>query len=143
VQGRIGPGLTGPKLSGIDHLVLTVRDMAATLAFWEGVLGVPVERFQGADGAERLALRIGEQKINLHVAGAEVSPHAAAPMPGSADLCLLTADPPEAWMAHLAAAGVAVEIGPVPRTGARWPILSIYVRDPDGNLVEIAARARG
>ena len=128
-------------LTGIDHLVLTVRDLAATLAFWEGVLGVPVERFRGADGAERLALRIGEQKINLHVAGAEVSPHAAAPTPGSGDLCLLTGDAPEVWMAHLAASGVPVELGPVPRTGARWPIVSVYVRDPDGTLVEIASRA--
>ncbi len=96
------------------------------------------ERFSGSDGSERRALRFGVQKINLHEAGAEFVPHAKAPTPGSADLCFLTDRPLEEWLAHLRACGVEVREGPVERTGARGSMRSIYVDDPDGNLVEIS-----
>ena len=91
-------------------------------------------------GAGRRALAFGVQKMNLHQAGREFEPKAARPTPGSADLCLLTATPLDEVQAELRAAGVHIEDGPVPRTGATGPILSVYVRDPDGNLIEIANR---
>ncbi|HXH82117.1 MAG TPA: VOC family protein [Candidatus Tectomicrobia bacterium] len=123
-----------PAVESLDHLVLTVRDLAATCAFYRDVLGVRVVTF----GAGRTALHFGDQKINLHEAGREFEPRAARPTPGSADLCFLTGAPPATWLARLAAAGVPVIEGPVTRTGARGPIESIYVRDPDDNLIEIA-----
>lgn len=88
-----------------------------------------------------MALHFGAQKINLHRAGAEIAPHAAAPRPGSADLCFLTETPLADWQVHLEGLGIAVELGPVPRTGATAPIMSLYLRDPDGNLIEVANRA--
>ena len=90
-------------------------------------------------GAGRRALEFGTSKINLHQAGQEITPHAARPTPGSADLCLITTTPPAAVLAHLEAQHVPVEDGPVPRTGARGLIASIYIRDPEGNLIEIAS----
>jgi catechol 2,3-dioxygenase-like lactoylglutathione lyase family enzyme len=119
----------------IDHFVLTVRDIAATADFYERVLGMRLVGF----GDGRKALAFGRQKINLHEAGREFEPKAARPLPGSADFCLVAARPLEAVIAHLAACGVAIEEGPVPRTGATGPISSVYIRDPDGNLVEIAS----
>ncbi len=89
----------------------------------------------------RVALRFGDQKINLHRAGAEIAPHARTPLPGSADLCLLVADDVEDVARALEAAGVPVELGPVARTGATSALTSLYVRDPDGNLVELARPA--
>jgi catechol 2,3-dioxygenase-like lactoylglutathione lyase family enzyme len=88
-------------------------------------------------GGGRRALAFGRQKINLHPHGREFEPKAKRPVPGSADLCLVTATPAAEILAHLAACGVAVEEGPVRRTGARGPIESVYLRDPDGNLVEL------
>lgn len=117
----------------LDHLVLTVADIAATIAFYE-TLGMTAVTF----GEGRHALAFGAQKINLHRAGAEFEPKAARPTPGSADLCLLVAEPVEAVARALAGAGIAVEAGPVARTGATGPIRSIYLRDPDGNLVELS-----
>jgi catechol 2,3-dioxygenase-like lactoylglutathione lyase family enzyme len=119
---------------GIDHLVLTVRDLEASCAFYRRVLELEVVTF----GDGRTALQCGAQKINLHVAGAEIEPHAEHPAPGSADLCLLTDTPPEPLLQHLRDQAVEVILGPVPRTGARGPIVSIYFRDPDGNLIEVA-----
>lgn len=130
-----------PNLDSLDHLVLTVRDLAATVAFYEGVLGMAAESFEAADGSRRHALRFGAQKLNLHEAGREFEPKAADPRPGSADLCFLSGAPLAEWQAHLAALGVAIEAGPVCRTGATGPIRSLYLRDPDGNLVEIANQA--
>lgn len=127
-----------PSLTGLDHLVLTVADPARSIAFYRDALGMTPVPFQGADGVARMALHFGAQKINLHAAEAPIRPHADAPTPGSADLCLLSASPLPDWQAHLARLGVAVELGPVPRTGATGPILSLYLRDPDGNLIEIA-----
>ena len=129
-----------PELSGLDHLVLTVADIEASLAFYEGALGMRAEAFRPADGTRRWALRFGRQKINLHAAGVEFEPKAAHALPGTADLCFLSDVPLEEWLAHLATCGVTVEEGPVRRTGAMGPILSLYLRDPDGNLIEIATR---
>jgi catechol 2,3-dioxygenase-like lactoylglutathione lyase family enzyme len=118
----------------LDHLVLTVRDLAATTAFYVDVLGMEAVTF----GRGRLALLFGAQKINLHEFGREPTPRSAKPTPGSADLCLLTRTPMNEVVEHLRSRGVAVIDGPVKRTGATGPILSVYVRDPDGNLVEIS-----
>ena len=122
------------KIDSLDHLVLTVRDVDASIAFYVDVLGMDAVSF----GAGRRALAFGRQKINLHPAAAPLKPHAATPMPGSADLCLLTSTPIADVVAHLGRLGVSIEEGPVPRTGATGPILSVYFRDPDGNLIEVS-----
>ena len=124
------------RVRALDHLVLTVADIEATVAFYEA-LGMTRVRF--AEG--RVALAFGAQKINLHRAGAEIAPHAAHPRPGSADLCFLVEGDVADLSAHLSAAGLAVELGPVPRTGAQGPLTSVYLRDPDGNLVELSVPA--
>jgi catechol 2,3-dioxygenase-like lactoylglutathione lyase family enzyme len=121
------------RVASLDHLVLTVASIAATAEFYER-LGMRAETF----GDGRHALRFGAQKINLHEAGSEFTPHAARPAPGSADLCFLI-DGSLAEVARvLAAAGVAIELGPVEREGAVGALESLYVRDPDGNLVELS-----
>lgn len=130
--------MSQPALQSLDHLVLTVADIARTERFYRDVLGMRAEGFDAADGSRRHALVFGRQKINLHAAGAEFEPRATRPAPGSADLCFLSETPLAEWQAHLARAGVAVESGPVPRTGAAGPIVSLYLRDPDGNLIEIS-----
>ncbi|WP_420008235.1 VOC family protein [Xanthomonas sacchari] len=122
------------QIDHLDHLVLTVADIDATCAFYAQVLGMRVVTF----GEGRKALAFGAQKINLHRHGHEFDPKARAPTPGSADLCLLTATPLAQVAEELRAAAVPIEQGPVQRTGARGPILSVYIRDPDGNLIEIA-----
>jgi catechol 2,3-dioxygenase-like lactoylglutathione lyase family enzyme len=118
----------------LDHLVLTVADLDRTIAFYRDVLGMRVETF----GAGRKALVFGRQKINLHRAGHEFEPKALRPTPGSADLCLIAATPLEQVIDHLQAQGVTIVEGPVQRTGATGAILSVYVRDPDQNLIEIS-----
>jgi catechol 2,3-dioxygenase-like lactoylglutathione lyase family enzyme len=125
----------------IDHLVLTCRNVKATIRFYTEVLGMREVTF----GPGRKALSFGRQKLNLHPVGQAaggrnggVAAVATHPTPGSADLCLIVAEPVNAVLAHLAASGVPVEEGPVTRTGALGPIESVYVRDPDGNLVELA-----
>lgn len=120
-------------LERIDHLVLTVADIPRTVDFYQRVLGMRHEVF----GEGRSSLAFGQQKLNLHQAGREFEPKAAHPLPGVIDLCLVTTWPLERLLAHLAAEGVAVEEGPVRRTGALGPIESVYVRDPDENLIEI------
>ncbi|MGC8101853.1 VOC family protein [Metapseudomonas otitidis] len=120
-------------LERIDHLVLTVADIPRTVDFYQRVLGMRHEVF----GEGRSALAFGQQKLNLHQAGREFEPKAAHPLPGAIDLCLVTTWPLGRLLAHLVAEGVAVEEGPVRRTGALGPIESVYVRDPDGNLIEI------
>ena len=121
------------QIRSLDHIVLTCADPEATVAFYERV-GMQREEFGGG----RLALRFGDQKINLHQAGAEFQPHAATPLPGTGDLCLLVDGSIEAVVEHLGNVGIAIEEGPVDRTGAVGPLRSVYVRDPDGNLVEFA-----
>ncbi len=118
----------------LDHLVLTVRDVAATCDFYSRVLGMEVRTFEGA----RRALHFGVQKINLHPLRAVLKPKAARPTPGSADLCFLTETPLDRIIERLVAADVEVIAGPVERSGAQAAILSIYFHDPDGNLIEVA-----
>lgn len=132
-----------PTVTSLDHLVLTVTDMDTTLRFYTRVLGMRAETFRPADGSTRHALSFGAQKINLHPATAPFDPKAAHPGPGSADLCFLTETPLAEWQDHLAAQGIAIEEGPLPRTGATGPILSLYIRDPDGNLIEISTPQNG
>lgn len=126
--------MTMLTIDRIDHFVLTVRDIDRTCDFYSRVLGMQVVTF----GQGRKALSFGRQKINLHQAGREFEPKAASPMPGAADFCLITEQPLESVQAHLESCGVAIEEGPVARTGATGPITSFYLRDPDSNLVEIA-----
>lgn len=123
------------KIARLDHLVLTVADLEATVDFYTRVLGMSVRAFGGG----RLALRFGSQKINLHEAGHEFEPKARRPAPGSADLCFVVERPLAEWQEHLAELGVPVIEGPGPRDGALGPMTSLYVRDPDGNLVELAS----
>jgi catechol 2,3-dioxygenase-like lactoylglutathione lyase family enzyme len=118
----------------LDHLVLTVADVDRTCVFYETVLNFKVVSF----GEGRKALRFGNQKFNLHQQGHGVEPKAMNAMPGSADLCLITETPIDTVRQTLEAAAVAIEEGPVPRTGALGPICSVYIRDPDQNLIEIA-----
>lgn len=119
----------------IDHLVLNCRDVEATAAWYERVLGMRRVVF-GPD--RRLALAFGDQKINLRPTGAANWETGAADAPGSADFCLITRAAAEATLRQLGACGVAVTAGLVTRTGARGAMTSVYCRDPDGNLVEIA-----
>ena len=129
-----------PTLQSLDHLVLTVADLNVTLAFYTEALGMRPERFTPADGSQRWALRFGSQKINLHQAVAEFLPKAARPTTGSADLCFLSDTPLADWQAHLDALKISPEEGPVRRSGAVGPILSLYLRDPDGTLIELSNR---
>ena len=124
------------RIDSLDHLVLTVADIDISCAFYQRVLGMEVITF----GAGRKALAFGSQKINLHPAGREFEPKAQRPTPGSADLCFLTSLPLAQVQTHLAACGITVTEGPVQRTGAQGPILSVYFRDPDLNLIEVSNR---
>ena len=121
----------------LDHLVLTTADEDACVRFYVGILGMALETF----GEGRKAFRFGAQKINLHVKGREFEPKAHTPVPGALDLCFIAAVSLDDVVARLAKHGVAVIEGPVLRTGASGRIRSIYVRDPDLNLIEIAEPA--
>lgn len=125
------------KLSTLDHLVLTVANIDKSVQFYQQVLGMGVETFGSED---RTALTFGEQKINLHAAKSPFRPHAKHPTPGSADLCFITVQPLQEVVLWVIGCGVAIIEGPVTRTGASGKISSIYLRDPDGNLIEIANR---
>lgn len=122
----------------IDHLVLTVASIPATCEFYSRVLGMEVVTF----GEGRTALSFGNQKINLHQVGREFEPKANRPTAGSADLCLIVDPGNRDILGHLAAHQIAVEAGPVVRTGATGPIRSVYVRDPDHNLIELSEYIR-
>jgi len=122
------------RIDRLDHLVLTVASIDATVEFYTRVLGMEVVRF----GAGRTALRFGASKINLHEAGHEFEPKARHPTPGSADICLIVAGQLADVMAELAAQGAQIEEGPVERTGATGAIVSCYLRDPDRNLIELS-----
>ena len=121
-------------ITSLDHLVLTVRDLEQTARFYRDGLGMELRSF----GEGRQALHCGAQKINLHLAGREFEPKAARPTPGSADLCLLTDHSLDEVAARLGSLGFEIIEGPVERTGAGGAIVSIYSRDPDGNLIEIS-----
>lgn len=122
------------KISHLDHFVLTVTDLEATCRFYAEILGMEVVTF----GNGRTALQFGGQKINLHEAGKEFEPKALRPTPGSADVCFIAETPLNEVIAHIAAHGGSILEGPVERTGANGKILSVYLRDPDQNLVEIS-----
>ena len=130
---QAAPG-SAPHLDALDHLVLTVRDIAATRDWYRRNLGMGAITFAGG----RTALTFGQQKINLHQLGHEFDPKAAHPTPGSADLCFLTTQPLAALVQHLTTLGTPIEVLPSRRDGARGPILSIYLRDPDRNLIEVS-----
>jgi catechol 2,3-dioxygenase-like lactoylglutathione lyase family enzyme len=122
------------QVVALDHVVLTVRNIERTIAFYEQVLGMKAVTF----GTDRKALSFGSQKINLHQLGNEFEPKAEWPTPGSADLCFLADSPLAEVVAHLKSLGVSLIEGPVVRSGAVGAIDSVYIRDPDANLVEIA-----
>jgi catechol 2,3-dioxygenase-like lactoylglutathione lyase family enzyme len=122
------------QIDRIDHIVLTVRDTEASCAFYQRVLGMKALSFE--DG--RRALAFGNQKFNLHEAGREFEPKADRPTPGSADICLITGTPMTEVVAHLESCNIPILEGPVQRTGATGPLLSIYFRDPDLNLIEVS-----
>ena len=118
----------------LDHFVLTVADIGKTCDFYSRVLGMALVTF----GADRKALSFGSQKINLHLRGKEFEPKAKNPTPGSADLCFIASIDMNQVIAHLTQCNVVILEGPVRRTGATGPILSVYFRDPDGNLIEVS-----
>ncbi|QYK67248.1 Virulence protein [Paenibacillus sp. S02] len=121
-------------ISQLDHLVLTVRNVNTTCDFYSRVLGMEVITFEEG----RKALHFGQQKINLHEVSKEFEPKAKMPMSGSADLCFITDVQLSDVIFHLDSCGIPIEEGPVKRTGALAPITSVYIRDPDGNLIEIS-----
>jgi catechol 2,3-dioxygenase-like lactoylglutathione lyase family enzyme len=133
-EGSAPGTLARVKVACLDHVVLTVADLEATIDFYTRALGMSVRAFGGG----RLALRFGDQKINLHEAGHEFEPKARRPTAGSGDLCFVVDGTLDAWAEHLHKAGVDVIEGPVPRAGALGPMRSIYLRDPDGNLIELS-----
>ncbi len=122
------------EIDRLDHLVLTVRNLEESCDFYQRALGMRREIF----GEGRIALIFGRQKINLHPHPSPYEPKAAEPTPGSADLCFIADRPIEEIAEHLKQKGIAIEEGPVARSGALGPITSVYVRDPDDNLIEIA-----
>ena len=123
-------------ITKLDHLVLTVKDIHATILFYTTVLGMKQVNF----AENRQALQFGNQKMNLHQQGDEIKPRAAQPTPGSADLCFITDIPLDQVIDHVHSCGVAILAGPVQRTGATTTLQSIYLRDPDDNLIEVANR---
>jgi catechol 2,3-dioxygenase-like lactoylglutathione lyase family enzyme len=126
----------------LDHLVLTTTNEPACVDFYTRVLGMKVETFvAGTPPIERKAFKFGNQKINLHVKGAELTPRAHLPVPGALDLCFIASVPLAQVIEHLRRENWPISDGPVPRTGATGKILSVYVRDPDLNLIEISELA--
>jgi len=127
----------------LDHLVLTTAHEEACVHFYTVVLGMRLETFVGGTPpVERRALCFGEQKINLHVKGREFEPKAHTPVPGALDLCFIADRPLDAFIAHLARLQVPIVEGPVMRTGAVCAIRSVYLRDPDLNLIEVSEEIR-
>lgn len=123
------------KIQQLDHLVLTVKNLQTSINFYTDVLGMQLVEFSD----NRKALKFGKQKINLHQAGNEFTPHAASPTPGSADLCFIVASSIEETIQKLESKQVEIESGPVERTGATHKLISVYIRDPDNNLIELSA----
>ena len=125
----------------VDHFVLTVKDIEETANFYSSVLGMTIEKFNSG-GMERTALKFGTQKINLHLKGKEFEPGADRPVPGSGDFCLISDTPLYQIETELDQRGIRILEGPVRRTGAEGPLESIYIRDPDKNLIEISNLCR-
>tara|TARA_B100001057_G_scaffold474018_1_gene539115 strand:- start:665 stop:1084 length:420 start_codon:yes stop_codon:yes gene_type:complete len=127
------------NINSIDHIVMQAVDVPETIKFYTEILGMTYHQFQPPTGGSvRQSLHFGAQKINLHDAGSPFFPHARNPAAGSVDLCFITKQPLGDWQQHLTNYGIVIEEGPVRKTGANGPLLSIYIRDPDGNLIEIS-----
>ena len=124
-------------IRSVDHIVLTTANLERCLDFYTRVLGMRLERY----GKNRIALRFGDHKFNVHPPGFDAGIKARIPTPGSLDLCFIADRPLDEVIAHLGRERVPIEEGPINRTGARFTIRSVYVRDPDGNLIEISERA--
>jgi len=122
------------QIDRIDHIVITAFDVERTLDFYSKVMGMEPITFAGG----RRGLAFGRQKINLHQSGREFEPKALKPTPGSMDLCFITETPLAEVISHLKSHGVAIAQGPVEKTGAQGPMMSVYFRDPDGNLIEVS-----
>ncbi|GAB4224644.1 MAG: VOC family protein [Kiloniellaceae bacterium] len=125
------------ELDRLDHFALTVRDVEETCAFYEKALGMARQTF----GEGRVALRFGRHRININPNPNDLSRKPAVPIPGSAEFCIVVRTPLEKIIAHLRGCGVDLEHGPAEAQGAEGPLRSIWFRDPDGNLVEVAADA--
>ena len=128
-----------PEIQRIDHIVVQTADLEATIKFYTEILGMDNSSFQPPTGGPvRQSLHFGLQKINLHDVASPFIPHAKNPVAGSVDLCFITTQPLSNWQTHLADHGIKIEDGPVRKTGANGLILSVYIRDPDCNLIEIS-----
>ena len=127
------------KISSIDHIVMTVANLSKTVDFYCSVLGTTMVEFvPPTGGSTRKSLHFGKQKINLHDAASPYVPHARAPQVGSVDLCFVSTQSLDDWQRHLTNHDVSLEEGPVYKTGANGTLMSLYIRDPDGNLIEIS-----
>ena len=127
------------EIQSIDHIVMQASDLASTIKFYTDVLGMYHSSFLPPTGGPvRTSLHFGLQKINLHDAASPFIPHAKNPVSGSVDLCFITMQPLADWQTHLAGHGIEIEDGPVRKTGANGSLLSVYIRDPDRNLIEIS-----
>jgi len=128
------------KLEKIDHVVITVKDLNKTIHFYKNILGMKLEEFcPSLDNNQiRYAVSFGSQKINIHEEKKPIKPNALNPSSGSMDICFISKNKINDWIHHLVKKGINIEIGPEKKTGALGPILSIYIRDPDFNLIEIS-----
>ena len=128
------------KLEKIDHVVITVKDLKKTIDFYTNILGMKLEKFSSSldNNQIRYAVSFGSQKINIHEEKKPIKPNALNPSSGSMDICFISKNKINDWVHHLVKKGINIEIGPERKTGALGPILSIYIRDPDFNLIEIS-----
>ena len=128
------------KLEKIDHVVITVKNLKKTIDFYTNILGMKLEEFSSSlDNKQiRYAVSFGSQKINIHEEKKPIKPNALNPSSGSMDICFISKNKINDWIHHLVKKGINIEIGPEKKTGALGPILSIYIRDPDFNLIEIS-----
>ena len=128
------------KLENIDHVVITVKDLNKTIDFYTNILGMKLEKFFSSldNNQIRYAVSFGSQKINIHEEKKPIKPNALNPCSGSMDICFISKNKINDWIYHLVKKGINIEIGPEKKTGALGPILSIYIRDPDFNLIEIS-----
>ena len=128
------------KLEKIDHVVITVKDLNKTIDFYTNILGMKLEKFSSflKNNQIRFAVSFGSQKINIHEEKKSLTPNALNPFSGSMDICFISKNKIKDWVYHLKNKRINIEIGPEKKTGALGPILSIYIRDPDFNLIEIS-----
>ena len=128
------------KLEKIDHVVITVKDLNTTIDFYTNILGMKLEKFSTSsyNNQIRYAVSFGSQKINIHEHKKPIKPRALNPSSGSMDICFISKNKIKDWVYHLKNKGINIDIGPEKKTGALGPILSIYIRDPDFNLIEIS-----